>query len=198
MKRDDRIALIKTLQTELNYKRFVHTLGVASTAACLAMCYGADVEKAELAGLLHDCAKCLDLKKMVKLCDKAGYELSDVERESSSLCHSKAGAVLAQEQYGVDDEEILNAIRFHTTGRPGMSLMEKIIFIADYMEPGRDVASDLPQVRALAFSNIDDCLMTILHDTLVYLNSSGREVDPMTRKTYDYYQDITEERNMYE
>lgn len=198
MTKKERIALIKQLESELNYGRFVHTLGVAFTACNLAMCYGEDLEKAEIAGLLHDCAKCLSLGKMLKICEKAGLALSSYERESTSLLHSKAGSVLAKDKYGVTDEDILSAIRYHTTGRPGMSLLEKIIFVADYLEPGRDTAEDLPVVRKLAYENLDDCVLTILRDTLTYLHGTGNPVDPMTQKTYDYYKRCDEERSFYE
>ena len=198
MKKLTRIDLIRTLEQELNYKRFVHTLAVAGTAASLAMCYGADIEKAEIAGLLHDCAKCLDVRKMQRLCEKAGLEISPYERSSGSLLHSKAGSVLAAEKYGVTEPDLLNAIRYHTTGRPGMSLLEKIIFVADYIEPGRFSAKNLPLVRKMAFADIDEALLKILYDTLVYLNSTGNTVDPMTQKTYDYYKRLDEESNIYD
>ena len=198
MKKLTRIDLIRTLEQELNYKRFVHTLAVAGTAASLAMCYGADIEKAEIAGLLHDCAKCLDVRKMQRLCEKAGLEISPYERSSGSLLHSKAGSVLAAEKYGVTDPDLLNAIRYHTTGRPGMSLLEKIIFVADYIEQGRFSAKNLPLVRKMAFADIDEALLKILYDTLVYLNSTGNTVDPMTQKTYDYYKRLDEESNIYD
>jgi predicted HD superfamily hydrolase involved in NAD metabolism len=198
VKKLTRIDLIRTLEQELNYKRFVHTLAVAGTAASLAMCYGADIEKAEIAGLLHDCAKCLDVRKMQRLCEKAGLEISPYERSSGSLLHSKAGSVLAAEKYGVTDPDLLNAIRYNTTGRPGMSLLEKIIFVADYIEPGRFSAKNLPLVRKMAFADIDEALLKILYDTLVYLNSTGNTVDPMTQKTYDYYKRLDEESNIYD
>lgn len=198
MKKINKLELIRSLEQDLNYKRFIHTLAVAGTAASLAMCYGADVEKAEIAGLLHDCAKCLDVKKMQRLCEKAGLEVSAFEKSSGSLLHSKAGSVLAAEKFGADDEDMLNAIRYHTTGRPGMSLLEKIIFVADFIEPGRNVAPNLPLIRRMAFSDIDEAMLKILYDTLVYLNSTGNPVDPMTQKTYDYYKRVFEEKNIYE
>jgi predicted HD superfamily hydrolase involved in NAD metabolism len=198
LNKKERIALIKELESELAYGRFVHTLDVAATAANLAMCYGADLDKAETAGLLHDCAKCMSLGKMLKVCDKAGTDLSEFEKNSVSLLHSKAGAVLAESRYGVRDEDTLNAIRFHTTGRPGMSLLEKIVFVADYIEPGRDSAPNLPQVRKLAYESIDDCVLQILKDTLRYLATTGSAVDPMTQKTYEYYRRCDEERKFYE
>lgn len=193
-----KLELIRTLEQELNYKRFIHTLSVAGTAASLAMCYGADMKKAETAGLLHDCAKCLDVRKMQRLCEKAGLEVTEFERNSGSLLHSKAGSVLAAQKYGITDEDMLNAIRHHTTGRPGMSLLEKIIFVADYIEPGRYTAKNLPLIRKMAFSDIDEALLKILYDTLVYLNSTGNPVDPMTQKTYDYYKRLDEEKNIYD
>ena len=198
MNKKERIALIKELESELAYGRFIHTLDVAATAANLAMCYSADLDKAEVAGLLHDCAKCMSLGKMLKVCDKAGTDLSEFEKNSVSLLHSKAGAVLAESRYGVRDEDTLNAIRFHTTGRPGMSLLEKIVFVADYIEPGRDSAPNLPQVRKLAYESIDDCVLQILKDTLRYLATTGSAVDPMTQKTYEYYRRCDEERKFYE
>lgn len=198
MKKVSRVELIRTLEQELSYKRFIHTLSVAGTASSLAMCYGADLEKAETAGLLHDCAKCMDVRKMQKVCEKAGLTVSSFEADSASLLHSKAGSVLAAEKYGITDPDMINAIRYHTTGRPGMSLLEKIIFVADYIEPGRFTAKNLPLIRRLAFSDIDEALMKILYDTLVYLNSTGLVVDPMTQKTYDYYKQIFEEKTIYD
>lgn len=198
MKKVSRVELIKTLEQELSYKRFIHTLSVAGTASSLAMCYGADLEKAETAGLLHDCAKCMDVRKMQKVCEKAGLTVSSFEADSGSLLHSKAGSVLAAEKYEITDPDMINAIRYHTTGRPGMSLLEKIIFVADYIEPGRFTAKNLPLIRRLAFSDIDEALMKILYDTLVYLNSTGLVVDPMTQKTYDYYKQIFEEKTIYD
>ncbi len=198
MSKNDRITIMKQLESDLNYRRFIHTLGVAGTATSLAMCYGVDPKPAELAGLLHDCAKNLDLKKMQKICEKGNYKVSEKEENSVSLLHSKAGSVLAQEKFGVQDEDILNAIRFHTTGRPGMSLLEKIIFVADYIEPGRDTAPNLSEIRKMAFGNIDEAVLKILYDTLVYLNSTGAQIDEMTQKTYDYYKQIYEEKNIYD
>ena len=198
MQKVSRVELIRTLEQELSYKRFIHTLSVAGTASSLAMCYGADLEKAETAGLLHDCAKCMDVRKMQKVCEKAGLTVSSFEADSGSLLHSKAGSVLAAEKYGITDPDMINAIRYHTTGRPGMSLLEKIIFVADYIEPGRFTAKNLPLIRRLAFSDIDEALMKILYDTLVYLNSTGLVVDPMTQKTYDYYKQIFEEKTIYD
>lgn len=177
----------KKLEKELDAKRFEHTLGVAYTAAALAMRYQADLEKAQLAGLLHDCAKCISNEKKLSICEKHHIPISEIERKNPFLLHAKAGCYIARKQYHIQDQDILNAISNHTTGRPGMSLLEKIIYIADYIEPGRKQAPNLTRIRQLAFQDLDQALLGILRDTLKYLESIDSPVDVMTRQTYDYY-----------
>ena len=177
----------KTLEKELDGKRYEHTLGVAYTAASLAMCYDVDMESALVAGLLHDCAKCISNEKKISICEKRKMNISEVERKNPSLLHAKVGSVLAMEEYDVDDIDIINSIMNHTTGRPGMSVLEKIIFIADYIEPGRNKAKNLTQIRKMAFEDLDLTLMKILQDTLDYLQETDDEIDCKTQETYDYY-----------
>ncbi len=177
----------KKLEKELDARRFEHTLGVAYTAAALAMRYQGDLEKAQLAGLLHDCAKCISNEKKLSICEKHHIPISEIERENPFLLHAKAGCYIARKQYHIQDQDILNAILNHTTGRPGMSLLEKIIYIADYIEPGRKQAPNLTRIRQLAFQDLDQALLGILRDTLEYLESIDSPVDTMTRQTYDYY-----------
>lgn len=110
-----------------------------------------------------------------------------MERKNPFLLHAKVGAYLAREKYGIKDPDILNAIQNHTTGRKNMSLLEKIIFVADYIEPGRKHAPNLAEVRKLAFMDIDRALLMILRDTLQYLKASGGDIDPMTEETWRYY-----------
>lgn len=186
----ERLELIRAMQKELKYSRFIHSLGVAFTAASLAERYGADMHKAETAGILHDCAKYVDVEKMESLCFKNGLSVTAMEKGSAALLHSKAGSILARTKYGIEDEEILNAIRYHTTGRPEMTLLEKIIFVSDYIEPGRDQAPHLEEIRRAAFADLDQALCMILKDTLLFLNGSGKAVDSMTQKTYDYYKSM--------
>lgn len=171
----------------LSDKRFEHTVGVMYTSASLAMRYGADIKKALLAGLLHDCAKCFPTETMVSYCEKYEIPISDVERDNPGLLHAKLGACFAEHEYGVDDEEILDAIRFHTTGRPNMTLLDKIIYIADYMEPNRNQAPNLEWIRTLAFENLNQCLIEILEATLCYLENDNMAIDSMTKDTYQYY-----------
>lgn len=177
----------KAMERALDPKRYEHTLGVEYTAAALAMRYGESIQKARLAGLLHDCAKCLSDEKRLAICEKEGIEVSEVEQRNPSLLHAKVGCFLAAEEYGITDEDVLQAILNHTTGRPGMSLLEKIIFISDYIEPGRNKAENLDEVRPLAFMDLDRALLRILEDTMKYLESGVEEIDPMTRETLQYY-----------
>ena len=180
----------RKLIAELDKERYEHTLGVMYTAASMAMCHGEDVEQALLAGLLHDCAKCIPGENKIKMCEKYHLNVSEVERENPSLLHAKLGAFLAAKKYHIEDKEIINAIASHTTGHPHMTLLEKIIYIADYIEPGRPELANMEEVRHLAFRNIDECLYRILEDSLEYLNRLSKPIDPMTEKTYDYYKTV--------
>ena len=169
-------------------------MGVMYTSACLAMVHGYDIKDAQVSGLLHDCAKCIPNKKKLKMCSEHNIPVSDFERSHPFLLHSRIGAYIAHEKYGIDDQEILSAINYHTTGRREMSLLEKIIYIADYIEPGRDKAKNLPVVRPLCFRDLDAALLKILSDTLDYLKSTGKEIDPLTEQTCQYYKAKAEEK----
>lgn len=177
----------KKLEKKLKKNRYQHTLGVMFTAASMAMRFETDIHKAMLAGLLHDCGKFCSSKDQIKLCDKLGLTLSDAEREVPALIHAKLGARLAKEEYEVDDEDVLNAIRHHTTGRQQMSTLEKIIFLADYIEPGRKMIPGLDEVRHLSFTDLDAAVCLCARNTLHYLEESNRSINPMTEQTYRYY-----------
>ncbi|WP_026487781.1 bis(5'-nucleosyl)-tetraphosphatase (symmetrical) YqeK [Butyrivibrio sp. XBB1001] len=179
--------LRKELQESLKPDRFDHTLGVAYTAAALAFAHGADAEKALIAGMLHDCAKCMSHDEQIKICEKNNIEISDVEKRNHSLLHAKVGMYLARTKYDVYDTEILNAIRWHTTGREDMSLLEKIVYIADFIEPNRKPLEGMDIIRKEAFTDIDRCLAHILHDSVIYLDTIGKEVDEATNNAYQYY-----------
>lgn len=188
MKKTNQLRKIrKAVEKVQDAKRFEHTQGVEYTAAALAMRYGIDIDSARAAGLLHDSAKCLSDEKRLSICKKNHIQVTEVERKNPFLLHAKVGAYLAREKYGIKDPDILNAIQNHTTGRKNMSLLEKIIFVADYIEPGRKHAPDLAVVRKLAFIDIDRALLKILRDTLQYLKTSGGDIDPMTEETWRYY-----------
>ncbi len=182
--------LQKKMKKELDADRFQHTLGVMFTGAALAMCYGEDIERAQVAGLLHDCAKCIPNDKKIRMCTENGIEITKVEIKAPYLLHSKLGAFLAKEKYGVEDPEILSAIQWHTTGRPNMTTLEKIIFVADYIEPLRFKAQNLDEVRKLAFRDLNLTVCQILEDTLHYLDSGHGEIDPMSRSAFRYYHNL--------
>ena len=179
--------LRKELEKELKPDRFDHTMGVAYTAASMAFVHGADVEKALIAGFLHDCAKCMSHEEQIKVCEKNNIEISDVERRNHSLLHAKVGMYLARTKYDIYDTDILNAIRWHTTGRENMSLLEKIIYIADFIEPNRKPLENLTAIRKEAFEDIDKCLAHILHDSVIYLRTIGKETDDATMEAYEFY-----------
>ena len=184
-------AIETKVKEHINEKRYVHTKGVEYTAACLAMKYAdgnADyIMKARVAGILHDNAKCIKDSKLLEICREENIVVTESEADSPYLLHGKVGAFFAETKYGIADEDILNAITNHTTGRPDMSLLEKIIFIADYIEPGRSKQADLDKVRNLAFTDIDECVLKITEDTLKYLESRNMTIDDMTVRTRDYY-----------
>lgn len=183
----------KYLKKHLSKDRYQHTLGVAYTATAMAMRYNPDItsrafiDKARMAGMLHDCAKCMKNEKKIRICMENQIPCSEIELEQPCLLHGKVGAYLAKTKFGITDEDILNAIIWHTTGRPNMSLLEKIIFIADYIEPRRQPIPDLDYIRQLAFIDIDQTMEKILSNTLAYLRKKGEPIDEMTQKTYDSY-----------
>ena len=183
----------KYLKKQLTKDRYQHTLGVAYTATAMAMKYNPDttcsdfIKKAELAGLLHDCAKCMSNEKKIKICKKYHISYSEFEAENAYLLHGKVGAYIAKSKFGIIDDDILQAITWHTTGRPNMSLLEKIVFIADYIEPMRKPIPELDLIRQLAFEDIDKAMEKILSNTLMFLEEKGSPIDMMTKTTYESY-----------
>lgn len=181
------------LKKALDESRFEHTLGVMYTAGCMAMAHGCDIEKAMLAGLLHDCAKCMSHEERLALCEAHHVEVTASELENKALLHAKTGAILAKIEYDITDVDVLHAIAVHTTGEPNMNMLDKIIYIADYIEPGRDKAPNLELVRSLAYKDLDACMAQILYDTLNYLNSRGGHIDPTTAEAHEFYKEYRKE-----
>lgn len=183
----NRDKMVSRLKGKINDRRLEHSFGVEYTAACMAMVHGADVKKARLAGLLHDCAKGLSTAAKLEKARKHGLPISSYESRNPDMLHAKLGAFYAREKYGVTDKEILDAITYHTTGRPNMSLLEKIIFVADYIEPNRKELPEMDIIRKEAFKDLNQCVLHILKNTLEHLNTVANDIDDMTQKTYDYY-----------
>ena len=183
----------KKLKQSQDEARYAHTKGVMYTAACLAMAHGYDINQAMLAGLLHDCAKCIPNQEKLMLCKENNILVTAIEAENPFLLHAKLGAFFAETEYDISDPEILHAIKVHTTGEPDMSTLDKIIFIADYIEPGRNKAPNLTKVRELAFRDLNACMAQILRDTLIYLKSGKGSIDPTTQITYEFYKQYEED-----
>ncbi len=171
----------------LSDKRYLHSLGVEAVCYDLALIHGEDTIKANTAGILHDCAKYMPDDETIKECVRYNLAISDTERMLPSLLHGKLGAVYAREKYGVKDEAILNAIRYHTTGRPAMSKLEKIVYVADYIEPNRKPIPELDKVREIAYLDLDKAVICISELILEYLKEKDTIIDLTTKETYDYY-----------
>lgn len=182
------------LKSTLDDKRYRHTLGVSYTSAAIAMAHSMNVEKARLAGLLHDCAKKIPSEERLIMCAENGIEVTEIERKNTSLLHSKLGVYIADRDYGIDDPEIAGAIRWHTTGRPSMTKLEQVVYIADYIEPNRDEDITIdPVIRAYAYTDLDICCRLIMEKAVNYIRISAKDMDDMTLEAYNYYKELTKD-----
>lgn len=181
--------LQEKLKMVLNDKRYLHTLGVAYLSAALAMCHGVSHREALIAGLLHDCAKHYPDAFLQEQCTKLKLAVSEHEMRLPQLLHAAYGAYLAETEYHISNQDILHAIRNHTVGRPEMSKLEQIVFLADYFEPERTQKTmpSLDEIRKIAFRDLDEAVFLVLENTLRYLESSGQNMAPETMETYQYY-----------
>lgn len=178
------------LERHLSKKRYEHTLRVARVAHNLAHLHGYNSKKAVVAALLHDCAKNYTEHHLIHECEKHNLKLSHAEKDNPELLHAKVGAIIAKEHYHIDDSDILNAIRYHTTGRPNMSVLEKIVYISDYIEPKRKHKGNLELIRKTAKHHLDEAMYLILEETLTYLKKKSKTKDPLTKETFKYYQTL--------
>ena len=177
----------KKLHYMLSPKRFVHTQGVADESVKLAKIHGADEKKAYLAGLLHDCAKDFSSKEKLKMCDKYGIELDEILVNQSDLTHAFLGAELARDMFGVTDEEVLGAIRYHTTGKPDMTKLEKIVYLADFFEPSRQYFDGIKEIKQYAYEDLDTAVAFSLDHTIEYNRSKNRLIHPLSLQALEYY-----------
>ncbi len=176
----------------LKQPRYLHSVGVKEVACDLAVIHGYDEEKAGIAGILHDCARNIKDEELVQFCEKYHLEVTEIEARCPFLLHGKVGAAFAKDLYGITDPEIISSIVYHTTGRPNMSLLEKIIFTADYIEPYRMPLPRIDEIRKKAYTDLDQAVLMILENTLGYLEQTKADVDTMTVDTYEYYKARTE------
>ncbi|WZL71565.1 bis(5'-nucleosyl)-tetraphosphatase (symmetrical) YqeK [Clostridiaceae bacterium 35-E11] len=167
------------LQRKLTSKRYTHSLGVQQTAIMLAEIYHVSTEKASIAGLTHDCAKDLHDEELLKYARQFDILLDGVCKHQQQLLHGVIGAEIARSEFQIKDDSIINAIRYHTTGKENMNLLEKIIYIADYIEPNRDFPG-VENLRKLALADIDKAILQAFDHTINYVIAKGELLHPLT------------------
>lgn len=187
---EDIVSIRNGISEVIRKKRMRHTMMTCCEAVKLAKHYGADTKKARLAALLHDCIK-LPNKELLDYCEANLIGITDEERENPYLIHSRLGAVIAMEKYGVTDKEVLSAISCHTIGRVGMSLLDKIIYVADKIEPTRDF-DGVDDIRAVAYRDINSAMLMVIKHSADYTKKSGREVNASTEGVIGYLNSLTD------
>jgi len=167
--------------------RVAHMLGCEETAVQLAQRWGADEKTTRFAALLHDCTKQYSYEEQLKLAEKYGILIDDDFRRCPALLHALTAAAVARAEYDAPDD-VVNAVRYHTTGRPGMSLLERIIYLADYMEPSRTFSGP-DKVRAIAYDDLDAAVLLCTQQVLTHLMQTARRIHPDALKAYNYMVD---------
>lgn len=174
----------ENLCARLKPDRYVHSLNVADSALALAGHYGCDKDKAYIAGLLHDCTKNESVDRQLQMLSSCGIILSCVERNNPKLLHAMTAPIYAKAVFGIDDSEILDAIRYHTTGKKNMNLLQKIVYIADYISKERDYP-DVDIMRLLAFEDLDKAALYSLKYSLRSLSDKERVIHPDSLEFYN-------------
>ncbi len=174
------------LQERLKEGRVMHCRQTAKTAKELAEIYHIDAQKAELCGLLHDCARGYSFSEQKELAQPFLKQLAPLSDTDGMLFHGPAAAALAQQNWGIEEEEMLNALIYHTVGRPAMSPLEEIIFLADKIEPGRDYEG-VAAIRELAKKDRKQAMAMLLQNNLAYLKQAGKEIHPLAVQAAAYY-----------
>lgn len=181
----DRTQLLKKLTQILGEKRLKHVLGVEKMALLLAERYNADLIECRTAALFHDFAKYYTIEECWEVLNNNNYDIDDIEKYSTNLMHSKVSAFIAQNEFGVKNTSVLSAISNHTTGAVNMSLVDKIIFIADAIEENR-VYNKVDLFRDKAFENIDEALLMILDNQISFLFQKKQSVHPESIRARDF------------
>lgn len=180
----NREEMLEAVKKQITEHRYQHTLGVVETSIQLAERYGANPKKAEIASIFHDYAKFRDPDEMAEIIRDTPTIADDLLEYHRELWHAPVGAYLVQQEAGITDEEILDAIRYHTTGRVGMSVLEKVVCLADYVEPGRHFPG-VDEVRQLAQKDLNKALAQSLLNTIKFLEKKGQKVYPLTKEAYE-------------
>ncbi|WP_326511544.1 bis(5'-nucleosyl)-tetraphosphatase (symmetrical) YqeK [Clostridium intestinale] len=177
--------ILQYLRENLKESRYEHTLGVVKTAKALAKINGVEEEKAELAALIHDSAKNMHINSMKKMLEENFEQIDDIEEKTPQLLHGKVAAIIGRNIMGIEDEEVLSAAAYHTTGKKNMTLLEKIIYIADYIEPNR-VYPGVEELRKLTFEDLDKGVIVGLNNTINYILKQGGLIHPNTIEARNY------------
>lgn len=177
--------ILQYLRENLKESRYEHTLGVVKTAKALAKINGVEEEKAELAALIHDSAKNMHINSMKKMLEENFEQIDDIEEKTPQLLHGKVAAIIGKNIMGIEDEEVLSAAAYHTTGKGNMTLLEKIIYIADYIEPNR-VYPGVEELRKLTFEDLDKGVIVGLNNTINYILKQGGLIHPNTIEARNY------------
>jgi predicted HD superfamily hydrolase involved in NAD metabolism len=176
--------IISYVKNKIGNKRFLHSINTAKEAASLAKRYGADENKAYIAGLLHDVAKGIPNEALETAAAENGIEIDEYEKKNPVLIHGKVGAAMVRKDLGIDDGEILSAIKWHTTGYKNMTLLEKIIYLADIIEPGRNF-KETNKLRETAYKDIDKAMALGLSHVMSFVRSRGLTLHPNSIEAYE-------------
>lgn len=182
------------IEKNFTEKRRIHTYGVVKTALELAEIYGADPYKVELASLFHDLYRGVPVNVLNYYVKHLGLDKKYLD--NPNLSHGKIAAEIIQRDYGITDNDIINAVSYHTTGRPNMSLLEKIIYIADAVEPNRNYPG-VDKIRKIVKKDLDEACLTSLSNTINYITSEGIFLDEDTIKAKKYFEEEKEKKNDY-
>ncbi len=189
MELDERY-LTDYVKKQISPERYIHSMNTASEAADIASHYGEDVEKARIAGILHDVGK--------GHADQActyGVPLDAVEAQNPELAHGRVGAAMVCADLGIDDPEILSAITWHTTGKACMSALDKIIYLADIIEPGRTF-SGVEKIRSLVYKDLDAAMICALEEIMSFVCSRGLTLHPKSEEAYQYLKELEEQKKL--
>ena len=174
-------------------KRAIHSKNTAKEAIKLAKLYGADEEKAYVAALLHDVAKGKCRFGLRNLAKEYDVTIDEYEMRNPELTHGKLGAIMVSRQLGIKDKDILSAIRWHTTGHADMSLLEKVVYISDLIEPGRKFKG-VKEIRKLAYKDIDAAMVVALEFIMKFVHSKGFALHPKSIEAYQYFKRLEEKK----
>ncbi len=165
-------SIMDWLKNNISTKRYIHSVNVSTTAAKLAEFYGCDAKKAGIAGLVHDCARELDMQELLNCLTAEGIAADALTLSVKELLHGPAAVHICRKVFGIEDEEILSAVRYHTTGRENMSLLEKMLYLSDFIEPSRSF-DGVEEVRGLAFGKLDEAILLAIDLSIRYIMSKN-------------------------